>query len=264
MSTAALISVFQIIEVLGSALTALNLFTSGLYRRYRIFFAYFVFRVPYTATPLILTRTSGLGLSSNFYFYYFIYSEPLIILLYILVVVELYTLVLERYRGVDTLGRWAMYLAVSISAAVSILTLLPKIAPTTPEPSRWQYIEVAAERGVDLALVLFILLILGFLTRYPIPLSRNVVVHTAIYSAFFLSNALGLLLRTLLGHRITGTFNLASTALSAACTIAWWRGLSARGEEVKIHAPELRPDSEERILEQLDLLNATLLRVSQK
>jgi hypothetical protein len=264
-SAALFISIFQVVTILGSALTVLKLLTSGLYRRYRIFFAYFLFRIPYMTSSLVLQNLKGLaggdGIRSNLYFYLFVYSEPLLMLAYILVVVELYSLVLERYRGLYTLGRWAMYGAVVISGTISVLTLLPKLAAAMPEPSKRVMYEVAAERGIDLALVIFILLIIWFLAKYPVPLSKNVVVHTCIYSIFFLSDALGLLWRTLLGFHVTLVFNLVTTAISSACALAWWLLLSAKGEEIKIHVP-VRPVSEERILEQLDLLNATLLKVS--
>jgi hypothetical protein len=107
-------------------------------------------------------------------------------------------------------------------------------------------------------------LIVWFLTKYPVPLSRNVVVHTVIYSVFFLSDALVLLWRTLLGYHVTFSINVVATAISSTCAIAWWLLLSAKGEEVQVRGPQLRPDSEERILQQLDLLNATLLKVSRK
>jgi hypothetical protein len=107
-------------------------------------------------------------------------------------------------------------------------------------------------------------LIVWFLTRYPVPLSRNVVVHTVIYSIFFLSEALVLLWRTLLGYTVSGTYNVVAMAISSACAIAWWLMLSAKGEEVRPQGTQLRPESEERILQQLDLLNATLLKVSRK
>jgi hypothetical protein len=267
-SAALFISFFQAITILGSALTVLKLLSTGLYRRYRIFFTYFVLRLPSMTLFLVLTNLKGLpggnGINSNLYFYAFYYIEPLMLVFYILVVVELYSLVLERYKGLYTLGRWAMYAAVAISGTISIVSLLPKIAASTPEPSRRLMYELAAERGVDFALVIFILLIVWFLGRYPVPLSRNVVVHTVIYAVFFLSESLALLWRTLLGYQINITVDVISTAVSSACAVAWWLMLSAKGEEVKVHVPEIRPESEERILEQLDLLNATLLRVSKK
>ena len=261
-------TVLQVITILGSVLTLLKLRSSGLYRRYRIFFVYFAFRIPYMAGFMILSRMKGLhggeGNKSDAYFRLFFWSEPLLILLYILVVVELYSLVLERYKGLYTLGRWAMYASVVIAATISIVSLLPKLGSSIPEPSKRLMYELAAERGVDLALVIFILLIVLFLSRYPVPLSRNVVVHTGIYSVFFLSGTLVLVIRTVFGYNVNDTTNMCLSALSAACTIAWWLLLSAKGEEVQFNVPQLRPGSEERILQQLDTLNATLLKVSKK
>jgi hypothetical protein len=265
---AQIVSFFQTVTILGSALTAVKLLLSGLYRRYRIFFAFFVFRVPCTTSLLLLSRLKGLyggdGTSSWAYFYVFYYSEPVLILLCILVVVELYGLVLEQYRGLYTLGRRVMYGALAISTAISLWTLRLRMPASTPEPSKKLYYEIYTERGVDFALVIFILLIGLFLSRYPIPLNRNVLTHTAIYSVFFLSDSTALLWRMVFGSQVIETINLIATGVSSACTLAWFLLLSARGEEVKVHAPELRPDSEERVLHQLDQLNATLLGISRK
>ena len=59
-NAALFISVFQAVTILGSALTVLKLFTSGLYRRYRFFFGYFIFRIPVMAGGLILRNMTGL------------------------------------------------------------------------------------------------------------------------------------------------------------------------------------------------------------
>ena len=268
LSAALFTSFLQGLAALGSALTVLKLLNSGLFRRYRIFFLYFIFRVFYIIGFLIITHLHGLpggdGTQSNLYFYVYFFTQPIQLLAYILVVVELYGLVLEKYRGLYTLGRWAMYGAILISGTISILTLLPKLRASMSEPSRRLWYEYAAERGVDLALVLFILLIVWFLSKYPVPLSRNVVVHTAIYSIFFLSDTLVLLLRSLFGYKGGPAFNLVFAAISSVCSMAWAFLLTADGEKVRAHLPRINPESEERILKQLDLLNATLLKVSRK
>jgi hypothetical protein len=261
MTVAALISFFQVVSVLGSALVAVKLYSSGLYRRYRIFFIFFVFRIPYLTCFWIQSHH---GQNSREYLILFLFSEPVVMLFYILVVMELYGLVLERYKGLYTLGRWAMYAAIVISATISVLMLLPKITPSTPEPSKYLFKEMAVERGVDSSLVLFILLIVMFLGRFPVPLSRNVVVHTGIYAVFFLANTLVLLLRTLFTVTAGEPVDLALVAITAACSVAWWLLLSAKGEEARVSMPHLGPGSEERILRQLDSLNATLLKVSRK
>jgi hypothetical protein len=265
---ALLISFFQIVTIVGSLLTVVKLLYTGLFRRYRIFFLYFLFRAPYMTVFLIVSHMKGLsggdGIQSNLYYYLFLYSDPIFLLAYILVVMELYGLVLERYKGLYTLGRWAMYGAIVVSGTVSILTLLPKLGPSVPEPSKKVMYEVYAERGIDFALVIFILLIVWFLSKYPVPLSRNVVVHTVIYSIFFLSDALVLLWRTLLGYDVGQTSNVVATAIASACTVAWALLITAKGEEVRTQLPQIRPEAEERILQQLDALNATLLKVSRK
>ncbi|HUB83261.1 MAG TPA: hypothetical protein VMB03_30880 [Bryobacteraceae bacterium] len=267
-SAALFLQFFQGVAILGSALTVVKLYTSHLHRRYKIFFAYFIFRVIYITGFLIITNLKGLpggdGIQSYLYFYAYFYTEPIQLLAYILVVIELYSLVLERYRGLYTLGRWAMYGAIVISGTISILTLIPKIGASMPEPSKLLMYEVALERGVDLALVIFIILIIGFLSKYPVPLSRNVVVHTVIYSIFFLSDALVLLWRTLFGYKVGGTYNVVFAAISSACSVAWALFLTAHGEEVRAQLPQINPEAEERILHQLDALNATLLKVSRK
>jgi hypothetical protein len=261
MTTAALVSFFQVVSILGSILVVLKLYTSGLYRRYRIFFVYFIFRIPYLTCFWFQYRQ---GANSSSYFVLFFYTEPVLMLFYLLVVVELYRLVLERYKGLYTLGRWAMYLASIVSVAISVLTLLPKITPSTPESSRNLFKMFAVERGVDLSILLFILLIVMFLGRYPVPLSRNVIVHTGIYAVFFLSSTMGLLLRTLFTVQVKAAVNVILVGFAAACTVAWWLLLSAKGEEVRVNIPQFGLGSEERILQQLDALNATLLKVSKK
>jgi hypothetical protein len=269
-SAAQIMTALQVVTILGIALTVCKLLISGLFRRYRIFFLFFLFRVPYFTWFLILKHTTGLkggnGTSSFLYLDSFLYTEPLLILFYILVVVELYRVVLEKYKGLYTLGRWAMYGAVVISAVLSILSMLPKIASGTPEPSRILYYQIGVERGVQLALVIFIILIVGFLSRYPIPLSRNVVVHTGIYSVFFLSGSFVLLMRTVFGWKAgeDTAVNLVIATIECACTLAWFLLLSEKGEEAHVNLPPNRPDAEEKILLQLDSINQTLMRAAKK
>jgi hypothetical protein len=40
--------------------------------------------------------------------------------------------------------------------------------------------------------------------------------------------------------------------------------LTQKGEEVQVQLPSLGPGAEQRVLQQLDALNATLLKASQK
>jgi hypothetical protein len=177
---------------------------------------------------------------------------------------ELYHLILRKYRGIFTLGRWAMYVSVVVAVLTSTISLLPKITPAMPQSSRMMGYILAVERGVDLSLALFILVMLGFLTLYPIPLPRNVMVHAVVYSVFFLSNTLGVLLRVILGMRLKDEVNIFLMGISTVCILAWFLLLNAKGEEVRVNLPWISSEQEQRLLEQLDALNATLLKASHR
>ena len=263
MSGAAIVPLLQVIYLVGAGLTALKLLRSGLHRRYRVFFVYLLFLVPYTACSLLL------DIRSNAYQYYWVTSAPLLWVLHVLVVLELFRLILEKHRGLYTLGRWAMSAGMAVSIVVSGLTLLPRITPAMPQHSLSGSFSVnrvieATERGVDLALVLFLLLMLLFLGRYPVPLSRNTLVHAAVFTIFFLSTTLTMLLYGVFGLRLRTSVDIGLMGVSSACMMAWLALLSAKGEESRHSLPWINPAHEERILQQLDALNATLLKVSPK
>src|ERR1019366_2711088 len=51
MTSAALVSYLKAVLLLGSVLMVLKLYRTGLYRRYPIFFAFFIFRIPNSIWP---------------------------------------------------------------------------------------------------------------------------------------------------------------------------------------------------------------------
>jgi hypothetical protein len=252
------VTVLQVMTLLGSALTATMLYRSGLYRRYRMFFWYFVFRIPNSSWPLFLS------VKSPAYFYLWVVTEPLFWVLQILVLRELIRLVFERHRGLYTLGRWAMYLGVIVSASLSVLSLTLKFQPGTAQHSRVISYFYGTGRGVNLCLALFLILMTLFISRYPVFLGRNIILHLVLFTAFFLGNSLTDLLRSVLGIHLFTAIDIGLMALAAACTFGWFFFLTPKGEEVEVNLPRLSSDREERILYHLDSLNATLLKVSRK
>jgi hypothetical protein len=258
MPSADLSRILQLISLLGAAFLADRLFTTGLWRHYPIFFWYFVFRVPNTLWPLVIKN------GTHLYEDTWIITEPISWAFHVLVVVELCRLVLNRHRGIYSLLRWAMYGSVAIAISISIVSLLPKIKPRMSFDTRLVGIYVATQRGIDFAIALFLLLILFFLSRYPVRLNRNILVHSALYTIFFFGGALAMFLRTLLGTPAAPTTNLVLELLSAACIFAWVIFLTPKGEEVKASFLGLNSRHEQHALRQLETLNATLLKVSRK
>lgn len=258
MDSAALVSFLKVVSIIGSALTAARLFRNGLSLRYKIFFAYVVFRVPNAAWTFFVDT------KSKTYQFWWMILEPMLWVFYVLLVLELYRLVLEKYPGIYTLGRRFMYLGVGVSITISALSLIPKISPQTPQRSRILGYFIAAERGIDFSLAIFILLLLLFLVVFRVPLSRNVKVHAAIYSVYFLSNTMVFLLRSLFGLRMSDEMNILLVAASCGCLIAWLFLLSPGGELVAAPVARVSAGDEERILVHLDALNRTLLGSTKK
>src|ERR1017187_7949182 len=121
MPSAALVSFFQVSSLLGAALTDVKLVNSGLYRQYRVLFWFLVLFVLNSIPPLVF------DVSSQTYLKLWVSVEPVLWALEILMVRELYHLILRKYRGIFTLGRWAMYVSVVVAVLTSTISLLPKI-----------------------------------------------------------------------------------------------------------------------------------------
>jgi hypothetical protein len=260
MSVAALIYCFQILSLIGSALTAWKLHQSGLSHRYRFFFWYFLFRIPNSIWPLFAAP------ASDAYYVIWVCTEPVAWFFHVTVVLELFRLILEKHKGIYSLGRWAMFLGLGTSALISLLSLIPRLPLSATQQSKWMFRYLGIERGVGLALGLFLLFMTTFLVLYTIPLSRNVKIHARIYTVFFFSNFLMFFLQSLFGvvtsRPVWLWSNAAAGAITATCAFAWFFLLNPKGEEVETSQPVLSADHERRILLQLDSLNATLLKVT--
>lgn len=258
-SSAALITpLLEGVVIIACGLTAGKLFVSGLYRRYRALFSYLVFRFFYTAAVLFAFKS----FTSQAYLKFFILTEPIIWLFYVLIVIELYTLVLEKHRGLYTLGRWSLYICLSLSVLISGLTLLPQLGGGQSQASHLLSYYFAIERGVDFSLLIFLVLILLWLTQYPVPLSRNVIVHSVVYFILFLSSTVGLLARAMFGLELNNALGTFFMGVGAACILIWLFFLTRKGEEVRVSVALFGPEHEQRILDQLEALNKTLLRAS--
>jgi heme exporter protein D len=177
-------------------------------------------------------------------------------------VVELYKLVLEKYRGLYTLGRWALYVSLAISVTISAISLMPRITPSLPQRSKIMFYVLATERGIQTGLALFIILILCFLSLFPVKLSRNVRMHALVFSIFFLSSTFMLLMRSLFGLRLADQVNTIMLGVSTASVLAWLTLLRTSGEEVRQAPMPFGQEHESRLLAHLDSLNAALLRAA--
>ncbi|HTQ58011.1 MAG TPA: hypothetical protein VMI94_26280 [Bryobacteraceae bacterium] len=245
--------------VAATAALGFRLLTVGLYRRYRAFFIYLLFAAVREGV------LSALNPSSNEYYYIWAYTEPVEWVLYVLVVLELYSLVLQDFQGLATVGRWALIAGVVLAVAASGLSL---IAPSqhTDQGHLMMYYYVA-ERAVYFSLVVFLLTILGFLLQYPITLNRNIIVHSMVFSVYFVSiTILYVVLSTRgLGQEMVQRVGYVMNAINIAAMGVWLVMLNSAGEVRKQQLrPAWMPGREEDLVNQLNHLNTALLRATRK
>jgi hypothetical protein len=258
MAGAALVTILKVVSALGFGLTAVKLYATGLSSKYRVFFAYLIFCAIYVTCGWFLDK------ASNAYFFLVVTTQPIFWFFYIAMVWELFGLILARHKGFSTLGRWAMYVVSAVAVAASATSLIHRITPQMPQSSVAIGLIVATERGLDFSLAIFLILMLFVLSWYTVPLSRNVVAHAVIYTLFFLAGGLSMILRTLFGLKNLDAVDTGVLAATCACVLAWFFLLSAKGEETPVKKPWFAPEQEERILSQLDALNATLMQIAKR
>jgi hypothetical protein len=191
-------------------------------------------------------------------------TEPLLWLFYILLVLEIYRLVLEDYKGIYSVGRWALYVCLTLAVIASGSTLLPGWN-TGNAKSPMVLFYLVIERGVIFSMVLFILLLGLFLSSYPIRISRNIIVHTALYTVYFLSSTLMLLVQALTGFHVSKAFNTGLVLTGILCGFGWLILLKKEEQASRVVLRyEWKPEDEERLVQQLTAINSSLLRTVRK
>lgn len=256
MSGAALTSILQVVFAALSASVSIKLWRTGLWRRYPALLGFL----------LVSSVLSAVFLASNDRAYetYWKILQPVTWIFSVGVVLELYTVILERHKGLATFGRWIQYAGFVLSTLVSLLALLPRIrdAANRADPALVYY--YAIERGVDCGMVVFLLVILVWLTQYPVPLSRNVVIHSLAYTTLFVSNSVGLFAQAFFGFALSQPVTVALTGVFGLCILTWLIFLNAEGEEIRVTVARFTPEHEDRVLKQLDAVNQALLRLSRR
>jgi len=248
---------FWFLNVLGSALVVWRLYSTGLHRIYRFFFTAFLFAF---IRSLVLLP---FGPRSATYFRIWARTEPVLWFSYVLVVFELYSLVLKHYRGILTVSRSFFFAAVAIATIVSALTVFLTMTGALAEPVLRYYALI--ERGLVTSLAIFLLLLLALVTWFPVPLSRNLLIHCSVYTAYFFVDNVIHLFWNVGGRDASYWASLLRVSAALICDFCWVFFLSRTGEDrtTCLHLGR-SPLEEKRLLTQLDDLNSALLRTVRK
>lgn len=255
-----------LLVIVGHAILYVRLWQTGLRRTYKFFAAYLLFRIVRSAVleigPLFSPDAKFVG--SNLYAQLWMATEPVLWILYVLVVLELCSLVFQKYRGIASLGRWVVLGGLALAVILASVSLSADLSNAGEQFPILRYF-LAISRGVLSSLVLFLLCIAAFLAWCPVPLTRNIVLHTFVYALYFLGMALTILLRNLSGSTVTMYANIGILSVTVGCLAIWILKLDAKGERRTVtlrHRWEA--GREQQVVEQLAAINSSLMRTARK
>ncbi len=230
-----------------------RLAVSGLLHVYKFFFAYVVLSAIQEVAVLVVP------FGTNLYLWVYLITEGLLVVLSALVVLELYSVVFSGMTGIATLSRRYIKFALAAAIFVTILLLLMEKTPKTILQRFFTF-----ECAVVSSVLAFVFLITLFLIYYPVPLNRNVIVYSIGYAVYFLSSATALFIRNL-GLEWDRIFSPILLAVASLCLIFWIAFLGREGESrVVVLSHRWAGQNEDRLIAQLQEINATLLRTARK
>jgi hypothetical protein len=245
-----ILAVIQVALLLG---LCTKLWRNGLSRIYVFFFSYLLLEFLQALIPLVVP------LSSSLYRDLFVVSDGLIVAFDALVVLELYSLILRDLEGIASLARRFIRITLVLAALISLLPLLVEKTPNTLTGYLFIF-----ERPILSSLVVFVLLISGFLVYYPVPLWRNVVVYLTGYAVYFLTMTTMVFVNNLGYFRNRQKSNV-DMGVAVVCQIFWLLALSRTGEKKRVVVGhQWNSSDEQRLMTQLEAINTSLLRSGRK
>ncbi len=225
-----------------------------LFRTYRFLFLYWLAQA---VTTLVMFQIPFLStLYANAYYT----TQTLSLVLAICVVLELYREALARHPALADFGRGSVLVLMGAAAVLASFGVMLD-SPILPGQSLIIHRFITLDRTLSLMVLVFLLLISGFLIWFPVKVKRNVMVYITGFVVFYSSRSIGLLLANLLPRADYQRMSVVLLGFSLLCLLLWVIGLRQEGEEETTvtghagNAPALA-----RLSAQLDEINAALAR----
>ena len=160
-------------------------------------------------------------------------SEPLLLILQVLAVAEVYDRICAAYPGVARHKYRLLAITAILAAAASAFTLVIGI----PRMIMWRYfIAVGVKSFIATSSVVFLLLVWSVFRHFPVRRGRNLQTHWRLLTVYFGLNAAGLIGLVALPGR--AWINMLILAGVTVCYCIWTATLSATGEVARQPASE--------------------------
>lgn len=242
------------------ALWAVRLWRLGLAAQYPLLAAFLIGEVVLDISGFLAYRLAGVR--SQLYVWFWPISRVIASTLFLLVLLQVYQRLVERYAGFHKLGQMVLYASVGVASAIVLGSIF--LAPDTDLrtlPGFW----IVEERSVYLALTAVALALLGFAVFFRLIPPRNVLILFAVFGLLFIGQALVWALRHFLGWNFRSARLLVSSALYFVCllggTVTFSRAGESVGHFVRPDSPSGEQGKRRTVAGRLEEINQALLNV---
>lgn len=244
--------------ILGVALCcglALKLWRAGLLAQYRILFVYALFTAVRVSVPLIV----GWRNPSSAYANWWVLTEAISWIIYVVLVLELYSAIFYQFPALASFGKKIFQLAIGVSVVVALAGMF-LFSPTV---SKYPGLDalLITRRVIMTSLIVFLILLLFSMSWFRVKLKKNTIIHAIVFFVYFLAKAGVVFVLQSVGFKVLSTVNLILLGISNLCILVWIVGLTRTGEMAQVAVGhQWNPEKGERLVEQLAALNSTLAR----
>jgi hypothetical protein len=245
------------LNIIAGAWLVFRLIRQHLWPVYRFLFAYLLCDIAQQIAGL--TVRAVLAKPGPAYSDIYFGGQAVKLVLSVFIVLELYELSLSSHGAIAAYGKkMASYalLAVCALAALQLILAPPREVPRVNDLLR-QYLW-AYERTVDLALLLLLLGMIGFLTWFPVKIAKNYAYYLGGFSTYFLARWIGLF--AVGGFpQYRSAISLGELCVSLLCVCGMALSIRPEGEHQTIAPGHAWNQAEmERLAVQLKEINASL------
>jgi hypothetical protein len=121
------------------------------------------------------------------------------------------------------------------------------------------------ERAIGTALALLILMMAIFLSWFPVPVSRNLILLVFGWGVLLVGRSSILVLRNSMGPETVAIASAGLLGIATVVKLTWAVRLRPSGEETALTVRHVvEPEEAERLVRRLDAMNSALIRSSLK
>ena len=243
------------------ALTAavlVKLYLTGLIGIYKLLFAYLALDFCSSIAGLFIPyRSTAYG---NYYFS----AQTLKILLAAFMLVEIYSLALERHPALAQFVRSAVGYILGAAALIPLIFLF---AGHSGKAHPYMRAFLFFEQTMDATMAMFLILISAFIAWFPVRMRKNVIIYIGGFIVWSLSRSALVHVINLWFNNIylTRVSNIAQMCITLGCLLLWMLGFKREGEARTAVVGHLWNRAEvDRLTEQLDAINDGIARLRRK